>query len=84
MVTLCYNQSSFVRGKFSSCSQRGRLCDLSRDPGQPEPQLGSVSRIFGWARGSSGGLVVAGGVEDQVAEEFAGDGVDDADVVVAG
>ena len=31
---------------------------------------------------SAGGLVVAGGVEDQVAEELAGGGVDDADVQV--
>ena len=33
--------------------------------------------------GSAGGLVVAGGVQDELAEEFAGDGVDHADVVVA-
>jgi len=32
--------------------------------------------------GCSGGLVVAGGVEGEVAEEFAAVGVDDADVVV--
>ena len=32
--------------------------------------------------GCAGGLVVAGGVEDQFAEEFAGGGVDDADVQV--
>ena len=30
----------------------------------------------------AGGLVVAGGVDGEVAEEFAGGGVDDADVVV--
>src|SRR5687767_7921004 len=36
----------------------------------------------GGAFGGSGGLVVAGGVEDQVAEEFAGGGVDDADLEV--
>jgi len=43
----------------------------------------------GWARGaggqawgSSGGLVVAVWVEDQFAQEFAGGGVDDADVQV--
>ena len=34
-------------------------------------------------RVAAGGLVVLGGVEDQVAEEFAGGGVDDADVAVA-
>jgi len=31
---------------------------------------------------ASGGLLDPGGVEDQFAEEFAGGGVDDADVVV--
>jgi hypothetical protein len=37
----------------------------------------------GWGAGwSAGGLVVAGGVEGEVAEEFAGGGVDDADVEV--
>ena len=36
----------------------------------------------GWAGWSAGGLVVAGGVEDEFAEEFAGGGVDDADVQV--
>ena len=33
-------------------------------------------------RGAAGGLVVAGGVEGEVAEQFAGGGVDDADVEV--
>ena len=35
--------------------------------------------FWGW---SAGGLVVAGGVEGEVAEEFAGGGVDDVDVEV--
>ena len=39
--------------------------------------------FLGWWSGwSAGGLVVAGGVEGEVAEEFAGGGVDDADVEV--
>jgi len=36
----------------------------------------------GGSGGSAGGLVVAGGVEDQLAQEFAGGGVDDSDVEV--
>jgi len=36
----------------------------------------------GWAFGFAGGLVVAGGVDGELAEEFAGRGVDDADVQV--
>jgi hypothetical protein len=40
---------------------------------------GCSGRGSGWA---AGGLVVAGGVEGQVAEELAGAGVDDADVQV--
>ena len=36
----------------------------------------------GWAFGCSGGLVVLGGVEDQLAEQFPGGGVDHADVQV--
>ena len=35
--------------------------------------------MSGWP---AGGLVVAAGVDGEVAEEFAGGGVDDADVVV--
>jgi hypothetical protein len=41
----------------------------------------SVSFWF-WSFWFSGGLVVAGGVEGEVAQEFAGADVDDADVVV--
>src|SRR3954452_4102458 len=58
-------------------------CDLSGDTGQPGPQLGSgfsVSGVGAW--GSAGGLVVAGGVDGQLADELAGGGVDDADVEV--
>ncbi len=36
----------------------------------------------GWAFGGVGGLVVAGGVDGELAEEFSGGGVDDADVEV--
>jgi hypothetical protein len=36
----------------------------------------------GWAVGRSGGLVVLGGVEDQLAEQLPGGGVDHADVQV--
>ncbi len=36
----------------------------------------------GGSFGCSGGLVVAGGVDEELAEEFAGGGVDDADVKV--
>ena len=35
-----------------------------------------------WAFGCAGGLVVPGGVECEVAEDFSGGGVDDSDVVV--
>ena len=35
-----------------------------------------------WAGFSAGGLVVAGGVEGQLAQDLAGGGVDDADVEV--
>ena len=46
----------------------------------PEPSLGFGLLSFSgwWAGGSSGGLVVAGGVEGEVSEEFSGVGVDDA------
>ena len=64
---------------------------MSQDIGMtPNPQLGfGVSFCAGWAgclfRGSgwaAGGLVAAGGVEFEFAEQFAGGGVDDADVQV--
>ena len=39
--------------------------------------------FWGWLSGGlAGGLVVAGGVEGEVAEEFSGGGVDDPDVEV--
>jgi hypothetical protein len=57
---------------------------MSRDiPDSPNPQLGSGCCGFGvGVRGVGGGLVVAGGVEGEVAERFAGGGVDDPDVEV--
>src|SRR4029453_18046225 len=62
------------------------LCDLSGDPGQPEPSLWVGLLWFsGWGDGwSAGGLGVDVGVEGEVAEQFAGGGVDDADVAVGG
>ena len=56
----------------------------------PNPQLGfGVLAFAGWpgcsgrgSWGSAGGLVGAGGVEGEIAQEFAGGGVDDADVQV--
>jgi hypothetical protein len=43
----------------------------------------SVCGVFGVGVGwAAGGLVAAGGVEGELAEEFAGGGVDDADVQV--
>jgi hypothetical protein len=41
-----------------------------------------LSLISGGSFGCSGGLVVDVRVENQLAEEFAGDGVDDADLEV--
>jgi hypothetical protein len=41
-----------------------------------------AGRSGGWPGWPAGGLVVAGGVEGELAEEFAGGGVDDADVEV--
>jgi hypothetical protein len=60
-------------------------CDLSSHRNDPEPTLGSgvfplaacSGRGSGWP---AGGLVVAAGVEGELAEEFAGGGVNDADV----
>ena len=45
--------------------------------------LRMVRGVFLWPAGwLAGGLVVAGGVEGEFAEQFAGGGVDDADVQV--
>ena len=58
-------------------------CDLSGDRRRPEPTVVGSGWLFsGWAFGCSGGLVVLGGVEDQLAEQLAGGGVDHADVQV--
>src|SRR5215831_6721143 len=66
---------------------RGTLCDLSGHRNGPEPTSGSGVFPLPWRSGwgsvwLAGGLVVAGRVEGQVAEQFAGGGVDDADVQV--
>ena len=55
--------------------------DIAR---QPDLRIvgSAVCHFAGGAFGCSGGLVVAGGVDGQLAEEFAGGGVDDADVEV--
>ena len=45
--------------------------------------MGSGLFPFG-ALGGAGGLVVPGGVEGEVAQDFSGGGVDDGDVVVVG
>jgi hypothetical protein len=58
---------------------------MSRDiEDGPNPHWGSDRFGFGagGAFGFAGGLVVAGGVDGEVAEKFAGGGVDDADVEV--
>ena len=61
----------------------GRDCDLSGHRRQPEPTVVGSGWLFsGGAFGCSGGLVVLGGVEDQLAEELPGGGVDHADVQV--
>ena len=63
-----------------------RPCDVSRHRKLPDLQLWVWQWLFsGWSGGAfgcSGGLVVTVGVEGQVAEEFSGDGVDDADLEV--
>ena len=61
---------------------------MSRDIGMtPNPQsglgvVGCRGLVAGGPSGFSGGLVVAVGVEDKVAEQFAGGGVDDPDLEV--
>ena len=61
------------------------LCDLSGHRNDPEPTLGCGVVVFARCCGcgsgrAGGGLVVAVGVEGELAAEFAGGGVDDADV----
>jgi len=48
------------------------VCDVSRHPGQGEPSGFALSRCLG--------LVAVGGVEGEVAQDFAGGGVADGDV----
>ena len=57
----------------------GAPCDVAGHRNGSEPSLGSGPFWFraGW---SAGGLVVAGGVQGQFADEFACCGVDDANV----
>jgi hypothetical protein len=55
---------------------------MSQDIGIPlKPHW--IRGFFGWAFWGAGGLVVAGGVEDQIAEQFARGGFDDSDAEVA-
>ncbi len=70
--------------RFKSCPRY--KCDVSRHRRQSDLQLQvRLLSFWGSSGGSfrgSGGLVVAVGVEDQFAEEFAGGCVDDADLEV--
>jgi hypothetical protein len=61
-------------------------CDVSRHRGGPNPiDVGSgLLLLAGGAGWASGALVALGCVEGELAEEFAGGGVDDADVEVLG
>jgi len=61
-------------------------CVMSQDIGMtPNPRARfGVLWLAGWPARSCGGLVAAGGVEVQFAQELAGGGVDDADVQVLG
>ncbi len=60
------------------------MCDVSRHRGRPNPILvGSAVRcLAGGAGWSAGALVSLGWVESELTEEFAGGGVDDADVEI--
>src|SRR2546429_5600588 len=79
-----------VRRRSTVRFRKGAPCDVSRHRNDPEPTLGFGVSLFagrawcsGWGPwGPSGGLVVLAGVEDQFAQQFAGDGVDDAYVQV--
>jgi len=79
-----------VRRRSTVRFRKGAQCDLSRDRNDLEPVSGFGVLLFAgrpwgagrWAWWPAGGLVVAGRVEDQFAEEFAGGGADDADVQV--
>jgi hypothetical protein len=63
--------------------RRGAPCDLSGDRRRPNLRPWVRTSSFpGGALGCPGGLVVLGGVEDELAEELAGGGVDHADVQV--
>ena len=63
----------------------GALCDVSGHRNGPDLHCAGSGHVFLAApRGSSGGLVVASWVDDEVAEDLAGGGVDDGDVEVLG
>ena len=64
--------------RFKSCHPD---CVVSQVIGNgPNLRVRSVSVSGGWVLGCAGGLVVTVWVEDQVAQEFSGGGVDDSDV----
>jgi hypothetical protein len=74
---------SGTRGRrFKSCQPDE--CDVSGHRGRPNPIVvgSAVLCLAGGAWWASGALVALGCVEDQLAEEFAGGGVEDADVEV--
>jgi hypothetical protein len=76
-------QRSMVRRRSTVRFRKGAPCDVARHRNDPEPTLGfGVFASAGGSGWAANGLVVAGGVEGEFAEEFAGSGVDDADVQV--
>ena len=65
--------------RFKSCQPD--VCDVSGHRNSPNLQL--RFGFFLWGAGSdSAGLIVAGGVDGEFANEFSGDGVDDSDAEV--
>ena len=88
-LTTCENVDSceLVWNRCQSLGVKGsqvqilsaRQCDVSRHGRQ---RTCDFAGPFVWSGWSSGGLVVASGVDGQVAEEFSGGGVDDSDVEV--
>src|SRR4051794_36972024 len=69
-------------------SRQLHQCDVARHRQGPEPASGFGFLVFlgsvgsSWsADGGAGAVVAVVGVEGEVAEDFAGGGVDDADVV---
>jgi len=75
---------TWLRDVLNQHTAPATKCDVSGHRHSPDLRFVGPGYLFcgGWSGWSAGGLVVAAGVDGELAEQFSGGGVDDADLEV--